>query len=300
MSFREVLAGLDLEKLKTSVYQATEQDVLRVLSKSRCCVDDFTVLISPAAASHLERMAALSQKITRLRFGRVMKLYAPLYVSNECVNACRYCGFNIHNKLARLTLTREEVFREAEAIHLQGFRHVLLVSGEAKSKVTLDYLCDIVSELSCLFAGISIEIYPMDAEAYSALAEVGVTAIAIYQETYERAIYKTLHAGPKADFDYRLAAVERAGQAGLRDLGIGALMGLTDFRVDMTCVALSDETVLEITDFNIFSAHTLCSRGLYTPVSGLGQGTGSDGFCFAHGAARCRSRAFNARAIGIP
>ena len=238
MSFREVLASVDLEKLKTEVYLATEQDVLSVLSKSHCCVDDFPVLISPAAAAHLERMAVVSQKITRLRFGRVMKLYAPLYVSNECVNACRYCGFNIHNKLARVTLSREDVFREAEAIHLQGFRHMLLVSGEAKSRVTLDYLCDIVHELSRTFAGISIEIYPMDTEEYHALAAAGVTGIAIYQETYDRAIYKTLHAGPKADFDYRLAAIERAGQAGLRDLGIGALMGLTDFRVDMICVAL--------------------------------------------------------------
>ncbi len=93
-------------------------------------------------------------------------------------------------------------------------------------------------ELTQLFAGISIEIYPMDSESYRALAAAGVTGIAIYQETYDRAIYKTLHAGPKADYDYRLAAIERAGQAGLRDLGIGALMGLTDFRVDMTCVAL--------------------------------------------------------------
>ncbi len=69
-----------------------------------------------------------------------MKLYAPLYVSNECVNACLYCGFNVHNKLARVTLTRDEVLREAKAIHRLGFRHLLLVSGEAQKKVTLDYL----------------------------------------------------------------------------------------------------------------------------------------------------------------
>ena len=229
MSFKEILAKLDLAKLKDALYGSTEHDVHRVLSKNKLCLDDFPVLVSPAAAPQLERMAALSKKITRLRFGRVMKLYAPLYVSNECVNACQYCGFNVHNKLARVTLNHDEVFREAEAIHQQGFRHLLLVSGEAPNKVTIKYLTDIVYELSKTFAGISIEIYPMDLKEYRALAAAGVTGIAIYQETYDRAIYKTLHAGPKADYDYRLAAIERAGEVGFRDLGIGALMGLTDF-----------------------------------------------------------------------
>jgi 2-iminoacetate synthase len=238
MSFLEIIAGLDLEKLKQKIYGSTAQDVERVLAKKSMSVDDFPVLVSPAAASCLERMAALSRKITRLRFGSVMKLYAPLYVSNECVNACLYCGFNVHNKLARVTLTKDEVLREAQAIHDLGFRHLLLVSGEAQQKVTLAYLEEIVADLTRLFAGISIEIYPMDSPSYRSLAEAGVTGIAIYQETYDRAVYTTLHKGPKADYAYRLAAIERAGQAGMRDLGIGALMGLTDFRVDMACVAL--------------------------------------------------------------
>ena len=140
-------------------------DVERVLAKSNAAVDDFPVLVSPAAAADiLSPWQLCSRKITRLRFGPVMKLYAPLYVSNECVNACLYCGFNVHNRLARVTLTKDEVLREAEAIHRLGFRHLLLVSGEAQNKVTLDYLVDIVRELTQLFAGISIEIYPMDSE----------------------------------------------------------------------------------------------------------------------------------------
>ncbi len=268
MSFKEILAELDLSKIKDAVYAVTEQDVHRVLSKGKLCVDDFPVLVSPAAASQIEHMAALSRKITRLRFGRVMKLYAPLYVSNECVNACLYCGFNVHNKLARLTLNREQVIQEAEAIHQQGFRHVLLVSGEAPNKVTTKYLTDIVHELSKTFAGISIEIYPMDLEEYRALAAAGVTGIAIYQETYDRAIYKTLHAGPKADYDYRLAAIERAGQAGLRDLGIGALMGLTDFRVDMTCVALHAAYLMKQywkSQISISFPRIRAAAGSYTP-----------------------------------
>ncbi|MBN2106631.1 MAG: 2-iminoacetate synthase ThiH [Deltaproteobacteria bacterium] len=238
MSFLQTITALDPEQLKQRIYAVTELEVQRVLAKRTLTVDDFPALISPAAAPSLERMAALSRKITRLRFGSVMKLYAPLYVSNECVNACLYCGFNVQNRLARVTLTRDEVLREAKAIHRLGFRHLLLVSGEAQNKVTLAYLVDIVRELTRLFAGISIEIYPMDCESYRSLVAAGVTGIAIYQETYDRSLYKALHAGPKADYDNRLDAIERAGQAGMRDLGIGALMGLTDFRVDMSCVAI--------------------------------------------------------------
>ncbi len=238
MSFREIIAGLDLEKLKKRIYGATDKDVERVLAKTSPGIDDFPVLVSPAAAAYLEPMASCARKITRLRFGPVMKLYAPLYVSNECVNACVYCGFNVHNKIARVTLTRDEILLEAEAIHRLGFRHLLLVSGEAQNKVSPAYLEEIVSAINHLFAGISIEIYPMDCGQYERLGRAGVTGIAIYQETYERSTYKTLHKGPKADYDNRLEAIERAGKAGLRDLGIGALMGLTDHRMDMACVAL--------------------------------------------------------------
>lgn len=238
MPFRDILDGVDRGKLRERIYGASGREVQRVLAKGSWVIDDFPVLIAPAAAPHLERMAALSRKITRLRFGPVMKLYAPLYVSNECVNACRYCGFNVHNKIDRVTLTVDEVMREAAAIHRHGFRHLLLVSGEAPRKVTLSYLEEIVRGLSRLFAGISIEIYPLDAGGYRRLAAAGVTGIALYQETYDRALYESLHAGPKADYEGRLAAIERGAEAGLRDLGIGALMGLTDFRIDMTCVAL--------------------------------------------------------------
>ncbi|MCP4717017.1 MAG: radical SAM protein, partial [Deltaproteobacteria bacterium] len=159
------------------------------------------------------------------------------YVSNECVNACIYCGFNVNNTMQRVTLSREDVLREAEALYCQGFRHILLVSGEDRSKVPVQAFADIIRELSRSFAAVSIEVYPMEEDEYRLLADSGATGIALYQETYDRNLYKQLHRGPKADFDFRLASHDRAARAGFRDIGIGALLGLTDFRLDVACVA---------------------------------------------------------------
>jgi len=238
MSFLDTLNHTDFAGISDAIYSVSGQDVARLLAKQQFSIQDFPVLIAPAAAGFLERMAAIARGTTLLRFGKTVKLYAPLYVSNECINACAYCGFNRTNKIDRLTLTVDQVLREAGTLHAQGFRHILLVSGEDKDKVPLQYLEEIARQLSKTFAGIAIEIYPMDTQDYRKLARAGVTGIAIYQETYDRSVYKTLHHGPKADFDYRLLTLERAGAAGLRELGIGALLGLKDFRIDMTAVAL--------------------------------------------------------------
>jgi len=238
MFFSDILQKLDLSQIKDSICSVSEQDVLNNLGKKHYSIKDFPVLISPAAAPFLEKMAAIAQQITFLRFGKTVKLYAPLYISNECVNACAYCGFNVNNKIERVTLNKEEVLNEAEALYNQGFRHILLVSGEDKDKVPFEFLSDIAQDLSKKFSSVSIEVYPMDTEDYRKLLLCGITGIAIYQETYNRQVYKTLHKGPKADFDYRLLTPERAGETGFRELGIGVLIGLTDFRVDMTCVAL--------------------------------------------------------------
>ena len=227
-----------MSQIKESIYSVSEQDVVSTLRKKHHGVEDFPVLISPAAAPFLEKIAAIARKTTLLRFGKTVKLYAPLYISNECVNACAYCGFSVRNEIDRKTLKMEEVLKEAEIIYNHGFRHLLLVSGECREKVTVSFLEDITRQLSKKFAAISIEVYPMETDDYVKLARSGITGIALYQETYLREVYQLLHKGPKADFSYRLLTPERAGDAGFRELGIGALIGLTDFRVDMTCVVL--------------------------------------------------------------
>lgn len=238
MLFLDYLENLDLAQIKESVYGVSDQDVTNTLEKKHHTVTDFPILVSPAAGLFLETMAGMAYRTTILRFGKTVRLYAPLYISNECTNACAYCGFNVDNKIERITLTKDEIRKEAKALYNQGLRHLLLVSGEDRNKVPIEYLAEIAEELSKKFDAIAIEVYPMDTREYRKLVRSNVIGIAIYQETYDRETYHSLHSGPKADFNYRLGTPERAGEAGFRELGIGALIGLSDFRVDMTCVAL--------------------------------------------------------------
>lgn len=195
-------------------------------------------LLSPAARAYLEPMAQQAQRLTIQRFGRTIQLYAPLYVSNVCVNSCRYCGYNRQTEVKRTRLTIEQALADAHVIAGEGFRHVLLVSGEDRQFITLEYLTELADKLRQYFSSISIEIYPLSRDEYAALFAAGIDGVALYQETYDRAIYADYHiAGPKRDYDNRLTAPDRFAAAGMRQLGLGVLLGLADWRLDTLAMA---------------------------------------------------------------
>jgi len=175
----------------------------------------------------LEAMALEAEKLTRQNFGRTMRLFAPLYLSNECVNICKYCGFSRDNPILRVTLSVDQVEAEARHLWAQGFRNVLLVAGEHPKFVSSDYLAQCVERLAKFIPAISLEVGPMETVDYEPAVRAGAEGLVVYQETYDRAAYAELHtAGPKRDFDWRLDCPERAYAAGFRRLGIGALFGL--------------------------------------------------------------------------
>jgi 2-iminoacetate synthase len=160
-------------------------------------------------------------------------MYAPLYLSNFCTNGCRYCGFNATNKVRRCILTLDEIEQEAAIVHNRGFRHILLVTGEAPQIAGNDYLVRAIAPLRSLFSSISIEVYPMDESGYRRMAAAGVDGLTIYQETYDLKLYAAMHPfGRKSDFAFRLKAPECGGTAGFRRIGIGALLGLGHFRAE--------------------------------------------------------------------
>lgn len=195
-------------------------------------------LISPAASNYLEVMAEQAHELTKQRFGRTIQLYAPLYLSNHCVNSCLYCGYNTDTEFERTRLSIEEAMADAKIIAEEGFRHILLVSGEDPRFVSVDYLVELAGELRKTFSSISIEIYPMEADQYKALFDAGIDGITLYQETYDRGLYQRYHpAGPKSDYDYRLQTHDRAASAGMRRLGIGTLLGLCNWRQDAMALA---------------------------------------------------------------
>lgn len=225
----------EFQELRARIAVCGPAEVRRALGRPHqgLAVDDLAALLSPAAAPFLAEMAHRSAQLTRQRFGNTIQLYAPLYLSSFCVNRCAYCGFAADNAMDRRLLTFEEAEAEAMLLHQRGFAHILLVSGEAPAKLGVEYLESIARRLRDRFAAISIEVQPLETDEYARLFAAGITSVAVYQETYDRTVYSQVHlAGKKRDFDYRLATPERAATAGLREVGIGALLGLSDWRAE--------------------------------------------------------------------
>jgi len=181
----------------------------------------------------LEQLAKEARRVTRQRFGRVIQMYAPVYISNECVDTCTYCGFSRPNEIVRRTMTPDQVAKEVDFLRSEGFRHLLLVAGEHPQAVSVDYLCAVAKKLRPSLASLSIEVAPFEVDDYRRLTAAGVDGVVIYQETYDRTRYGEVHvAGPKRDYDKRMDAPERAAQGGARRIGMGILLGLSDWRHD--------------------------------------------------------------------
>lgn len=223
--------SLETEKLYDLCINADSSSVQNVLSKDELSLEDFAVLISPAAKPFLEEIAQIAQQKTRKRFGYALNLYTPLYVSNECVNSCVYCSFNHHLQIERKTLSEEEIHEECKLRHERGFEHLLLVSGEHPKAISLDYLEKSIRIAKEYFAQVSIEIYPLETNEYKRLKDAGLDGLTLYQETYNPDLYKNYHpAGPKADYTFRVNTMDRAASAGIKRLNIGSLLGLNDWR----------------------------------------------------------------------
>jgi 2-iminoacetate synthase len=206
----------------------------------------FEQLIAPKSDSALEAMAQTSRALTLHNFGRTMRLFAPLYLSNECINNCQYCGFSRDNLILRVTLSVDEVMAEARHLSRAGFRQILLVAGEHPKFVSRDYLAECVRALAPDFSSIAIEVGPMDASDYVPIVDAGAEGLVVYQETYNRAVYAEMHtAGPKRDFNFRLDCVERGYRAGFRRLGIGALFGLSRWQEEAIALAAHLEYLLK-------------------------------------------------------
>jgi len=228
MSFKHQLELYPQHDVLQKIAASTTKQIDQALRQPRLSIDNFLSLLSPSISDNqLENMAQQANRITRQRFGRVILLYAPLYLSNECFNGCKYCGFSADNHFPRKTLTLDEIEREAKILRQQGFRHMLLLTGEAPKIAGIGYLEKAVGIIKKYCGSVSIEVFPMDTDGYRRMVAAGVDGLTLYQETYDRELYKQLHPyGPKSDYDYRLDAPERAGQAGLRRIGIGSLLGL--------------------------------------------------------------------------
>ena len=238
-SFIDIFNDYNWDETLSEIQQKTEKEVLHALQTSKCTLDDFKALVSPAARPFIEQMAQKSRELTKKRFGNTIQLYTPMYLSNECQNICTYCGFSLTNKIPRRTLTDAEILKEVEFLKSKKYDHILLVTGEANKTVGVDYIKNAIQLIRSHFSNITIEVQPLDQEEYELLIQNGLYAVLVYQETYHREEYKKHHPkGKKSNFDYRLETPDRLGKAGIHKIGLGALFGLEDWRAESFFTAL--------------------------------------------------------------
>ena len=237
--FYDEIKKYDWNDTTRCIASKTARDVEIALGKEHLDIDDFMALISPAGSAYIEPMAQISQRLTQERFGKTISMYIPLYITNECCNCCVYCGFNHNNPFRRTILTMEQIEKECQAIRQLGpFENLLIVTGEHPAKAGVDYLERALQTCRPYFNNLTIEVMPLKAEAYYRLTQSGLNGVVCFQETYNEANYKKYHPrGMKSIYDWRLNGYDRMGQAGVHKIGMGVLIGLEDWRTDVTMMA---------------------------------------------------------------
>ena len=242
MSFLEQFNTFDRSRFAENLNCQDSSRIQQLIGrgKPQPGLETFSLLLSPAASQFIEALAQLASQLTYERHGKVIRLYAPAYMSNECTNTCTYCGFTMENKITRKTLDSEEMRKEGEYLHQRGFRQLLLVSGEHQKIVTAEYVASMVKAVKPYFSSVAIETAPFRQNEYEMLVDSGVDALTLYQETYDREVYSQVHLrGKKKDFDYRLDAPTRGAEAKMRKISMGVLLGLApDWRLDTLNCAL--------------------------------------------------------------
>lgn len=234
----EILGSLDKENFLSRIESACSEDVVRVLARPNHSLKDLPVLLSNAAAGQLPKLAMKARELTLQRFGRIIQFYAPVYLSNECENHCVYCGFNKKNSFPRTTLSMEDIEKEYKLLKDTGMDSVLLLTGEAPGRIEVEYVAAAVRLARKYFTYVALEIYPMETGEYARVVEAGAHGLTIYQETYDQATYKKMHPkGKKSDYARRVMTPDRAFNGGMRKVGLGFLLGLSDWRVETLMLA---------------------------------------------------------------
>ncbi len=225
---------------RVDIFKKVSADALKkAIYASVVTIDQFACLLSQEAENSLEEMARRSHGLTLRYFGRTVQLYTPLYLSNYCDNECVYCGFNSGNDLKREKLGLAEVENEARLISSSGLKHILVLTGGSRQMSPVSYIKDCVKILRKYFNSISIEVYALTEGEYAELVCEGVDGLTIYQEVYDEDVYSAVHPrGPKRDYRFRLDAPERGAGSRVRNVNIGILFGLGDWRREVFLMGL--------------------------------------------------------------
>jgi 2-iminoacetate synthase len=210
------------------------------LSKNRLSLHETAILLNTEDPELVELIKDGARQLKEKVYGKRIVLFAPLYVGNYCSNNCRYCGFKASNKNAlRKTLTKEELIENVKALEEHGQKRLILVFGEHRV-YSAEFIADTVRTVYEVkkdhgeIRRVNINAAPFDIDGFRTVKESGIGTYQVFQETYHHDTYATCHtSGRKSDYDYRLTALDRAMEAGIDDVGIGALFGLYDYKFEV-------------------------------------------------------------------
>lgn len=229
-----------IEDTKNPDKQQVRDVIAKALNKERLSLGDTAILINADDPELIEEIKQGARDLKNRIYGNRIVLFAPLYIGNRCTNDCKYCGFRTSNKYAvRRTLTDEEIVHEVEALEDNGQKRLILVYGE-HPHYDADFIAHTVRKVYEVKKGngeirrVNINAAPLDIDGFKTVWEAGIGTYQIFQETYHPEAYSWYHlGGKKVDYDWRLTSLDRAQEAGVDDVGIGALFGLYDWRFEV-------------------------------------------------------------------
>ncbi len=236
---------LSNQMLRKSAAACNASGIRSILSKARQAkgldAADTAALSGISSPELLGELFETAKQVKETIYGRRLVLFAPLYISNLCKNECLYCAFRAKNTaVKRRALTQAEIAAEVEALEKQGHKRVLVVAGESYPRQGFQYILDAIETVYATKSGngeirrVNVNIAPLTVEEFKQLKAARIGTYQLFQETYNRQTYKNVHlGGQKADYDWRITAIDRAMQAGISDVGIGVLFGLCDWRFEL-------------------------------------------------------------------
>ena len=236
----------EIEALLEKTANPPRERVMEIIEKSKSLKgltpEETAVLLQTEDRELIEEIWKTAREIKEAIYGNRLVLFAPLYVANHCANNCLYCGFRSDNKeLKRVALTMEQIANEVRVLEQEGHKRLLMLCGEHPSRSSLDYFIEAIETAYGVTTGhggeirrINVEIAPQTVDGFKRLKAAKIGTYVLFQETYHHETYKKMHpTGPKADYLWRLTAMDRAMEGGINDVGIGALFGLYDYKFEV-------------------------------------------------------------------
>ncbi len=220
--------------------ERVKEVIAKSLAKNRLSLEETAVLVNANDPESIEEIKAGARKLKEMVYGERIVLFAPLYVGNKCTNNCRYCGFRTsNNEQVRLTLEKEQIIEEVRELEKTGQKRLILVFGE-HPEYSPKFIAESVQTVYSVKQGngeirrVNINAAPFDIEGFRTIKASLIGTYQVFQETYHPETYKEVHlSGKKTNFDWRLTSLDRAQEAGIDDVGIGALFGLYDWRYEV-------------------------------------------------------------------